>query len=91
MRLTKRLPDGQAVMNCESCGMRGRGCTAWYCRNRLKDELVKYEDDVVLMVRCRDCIFHAPENETDWCTHPKGIENPADDDFCSYGKLKEKK
>lgn len=44
MRLTKRLPDGQAVMDCESCGMRERGCTAQYCRNRMKDVLVKYED-----------------------------------------------
>lgn len=45
MRLTKRLPDGQAVMDCESCGMRERGCTVQYCRNRLKDVLAKYEDE----------------------------------------------
>lgn len=43
-RLTKRLRDGQAVMDCESCGRRERGCTALYCRNRLKDRLAEYED-----------------------------------------------
>lgn len=43
-RLTKRLGDGQAVMNCENCGRHERGCTAQYCRNRLKDRLAEYED-----------------------------------------------
>lgn len=43
-RLTKRLGDGQAVMDCENCKQHERGCTAQYCRNRLKDRLAEYED-----------------------------------------------
>lgn len=51
-RLTKRDTDGQAMMDCEKCkadwtGKHGRpmaDCTALYCRNRLLDLLVKYED-----------------------------------------------
>lgn len=128
MRLTKRL----AVMDCESCGMRERGCTAQYCRNRLKDVLAKYEDENTVtppimraidydklylavmdaalssvdedtifdlmdsavvdadpVIRCRECLFHDPENDKNWCGHPKGIDNPADDDFYSYGVKKE--
>jgi hypothetical protein len=51
-RLTKRDNDGQAMMDCEKCkadwtGKHGKpmvDCTALYCRNRLLDRLVKYED-----------------------------------------------
>lgn len=51
-RLTKRDPDGQAMMDCEKCkadwtGKHGKpmvDCTALYCRNRLKDRLAAYED-----------------------------------------------
>lgn len=51
-RLTKRDTDGQAMMDCEKCkadwtGKHGKpmaDCTALYCRNRLLDRLVKYED-----------------------------------------------
>lgn len=48
-RYTKRLPDGQAVMDCQSCpeswmGKSGERCTALYCRNRLKDRVAAYED-----------------------------------------------
>lgn len=51
-RLTKRATDGQAMMDCEKCkadwtGKHGKpmaDCTALYCRNRLLDRLVEYED-----------------------------------------------
>lgn len=48
-RYTKRLPDGQAVMDCQSCpeswmGKSGERCTALYCRNRLKNRVAAYED-----------------------------------------------
>ena len=51
-RLTKRDADGQAMMDCQKCeadwtGKHGKpmaDCTALYCRNRLLDRLVKYED-----------------------------------------------
>ena len=51
-RLTKYDTDGQAMMDCEKCkadwtGKHGKpmaDCTALYCRNRLLDRLVKYED-----------------------------------------------
>lgn len=51
-RLTKRDTNGQAMMDCQKCeadwtGKHGKpmaGCTALYCRNRLKDRLAAYED-----------------------------------------------
>lgn len=51
-RLTKRLDDGQAVMDCGACGASWHKkhekdmpyCTALYCRNRMKDRLAAYED-----------------------------------------------
>lgn len=43
-RLTKRLDDGQAVMECKSCELQEKHCTALACRNRLKDHLAAYED-----------------------------------------------
>ena len=51
-RLTKRDTDGQAMMDCQKCkadwpGKYGKpmaDCTALYCRNRLLDRLVEYED-----------------------------------------------
>lgn len=51
-RLTKRVTDGQAMMDCEKCkadwtGKHGKSmvdCTPLYCRNRLKDRLAAYED-----------------------------------------------
>lgn len=48
-RLTKRLEDGQAVIDCKGCSEswntnpNGK-CTALYCRNMLKDHLAAYED-----------------------------------------------
>lgn len=51
-RLTKRDTDGQAMMDCEKCKADWTdrhskpmvNCTALYCRNRLLDRLVEYED-----------------------------------------------
>ena len=51
-RMTKRDTDGQAMMDCEKCnadwtckhGKPMADCTALYCRNRLLDRLVEYED-----------------------------------------------
>lgn len=51
-RLTKRVTDGQAMMDCEKCkadwtGKHGKSmvdCTPLYCRNRLKDRLAAYEE-----------------------------------------------
>jgi len=43
-RLTKRLEDGLAVMDCSSCELQEKYCTALGCRNRLKDRLAVYED-----------------------------------------------
>lgn len=51
-RMTKRDTDGQAMMDCQKCkadwtGKYGKpmaDCTALYCRNRLLDRMVEYED-----------------------------------------------
>nr|DAO86158.1 MAG TPA: hypothetical protein [Caudoviricetes sp.] len=51
-RMTKRDTDGQAIMDCPKCeadwtckhGKPMVDCTALYCRNRLLDRLVEYED-----------------------------------------------
>lgn len=71
MRLTKRLPDGQAIMTCDICEIREKSCSALNCRNRLKDALAQYEDaddveqmptvDAVPVVRCKDCKYWGDE------------------------------
>ena len=44
-RLTKRLPDGKAVMDCDSCGLKtSRKCTLYKCRNQLMKRVAAYED-----------------------------------------------
>ncbi len=43
-RMTERLADGQAVMNCSNCELNDNGCNLLACRNRLKDRLAAYED-----------------------------------------------
>lgn len=44
-RLTKRLPDGNAVMDCDSCGLKtSRQCTLCKCRNQLMRRVAAYED-----------------------------------------------
>lgn len=36
------------------------------------------------IVHCWQCIFYGPAN-CNWCSHPKGLCNPGESDFCSYG------
>lgn len=43
-RLTKRLEDGQAAMDCDTCSGFTSTCSLLACRNRLKDRLCDYED-----------------------------------------------
>ena len=44
-RLTKRLDDGQAVMDCRRCKMpKTSACSALGCRNMVKERLAAYED-----------------------------------------------
>lgn len=40
----------------------------------------------ITIVRCAQCIFYDPENCSNWCSHPKGLCNPGESDFCSYGQ-----
>lgn len=59
-RLTKRLADGQAVMDCQNCkadwtakhGEPMEECTALYCRNQLKDKVAAYEDTELTPEQC---------------------------------------
>lgn len=59
-RLTKRVTDGQAMMDCEKCkadwtGKHGKSmvdCTPLYCRNRLKDRLAAYEETGLTPEQC---------------------------------------
>ena len=41
------------------------------------------------IVRCWQCIFYDPENSSNWCGHPKGLSNPVESDFCSYGQRRD--
>ena len=44
-RLTKRIHNGKAVMDCDSCGLKtSRKCTLYKCRNQLMKRLAAYED-----------------------------------------------
>ena len=54
MRLTKRLDDGQAVMDCQNCELNSlQSCTALACRNRLKERLAEYEDVAIYPANLR--------------------------------------
>lgn len=44
--------------------------------------------DAVPVVRCQKCIFYDPANCSNWCSHPKGLCNPGESDFCSYGRTR---
>lgn len=41
------------------------------------------------IVRCWQCIFYDPANCSNWCSHPKGLCNPVESDFCSYGQRRD--
>ena len=44
-RLTKRLPDGKTVMDCDSCKQKkDKQCTFYECRASLIKRLAAYED-----------------------------------------------
>ena len=43
-RMTKRLEDGMAAMDCVACARQGVVCHLLSCRNRLKNRLCDYED-----------------------------------------------
>ena len=45
-RLTKRLEDGQAAMDCILCAQQGVVCHLLSCRNRLKNRICDYEDAI---------------------------------------------
>ena len=90
-RLTKRLEDGQAIMDCESCELKNRYCTALGCRNRLKNRLAQYEDadgasSEGKIVYCREC-KHSLANAT-YCEKYCGLARIRPDSFCSYGERK---
>lgn len=61
-RLTKRVTDGQAMMDCEKCkadwtGKHGKSmvdCTPLYCRNRLKNRLAAYEETGLTPEQCEN-------------------------------------
>lgn len=61
-RLTKRVTDGQAMMDCEKCkadwtGKHGKSmvdCTPLYCHNRLKDRLAAYEETGLTPEQCEN-------------------------------------
>ena len=57
----------------------------WYTNGEIADHLIA--NDVVPVVRCKDCKHCDPENRH--CDHPMGTEFPFPrkaDDFCSYGE-----
>lgn len=91
MRLTKRLSDGQAAVDCENCEMHEKGCTALYCRNRLKDALAQYEDaDAVPVVRCKDCKNSYEGIDGRICSFGPCVDCVVPDDyFCSLGERRE--
>lgn len=44
-RLTKRLPDGKTVMDCDNCKQKkDKQCTFYECRASLIKQLAAYED-----------------------------------------------
>ena len=47
-------------------------------------------DDVVKVVRCKDCKHYGRNLENDtYCSSVNGMTDPEEDDFCSYGEPKE--
>lgn len=56
------------------------------------DEIKEYlaNNDVVEVVRCRDCRRYATDNKGErYCPFTKGLRKPKPDDFCSYGERKD--
>ena len=54
-RLTKRLPDGKTVMDCDSCKQKKyKQCTLYECRASLIKQLAAYEDTGLMPERCAE-------------------------------------
>ena len=85
-------PDGRNPFLEESCHTCPYGKAENCCAEMQADHLIA--NDVVPVVRCKDCKWYAPNNDGLWfgCafdTRNKDDE-PKADDFCSYGERKEK-
>lgn len=57
--------------------------------DKFNQSLNPYTVDAVPVVRCGKCIFYDPESCSNRCRHPKGLCNPGESDFCSYGRTQE--
>lgn len=54
-RLTKSLPDGKTVMDCDSCEQKkDKQCTFYECRASLIKRLAAYEDTGLTPERCAE-------------------------------------
>lgn len=52
-RLTKRLDNGEAVLDCDNCGLKKyRDCTLYGCRTRIMKCLAAYEDTGLTPEEC---------------------------------------
>lgn len=52
-RLTKRLSNGVALLDCNNCELRKRHeCEETSCRDQLIDRLAAYEDTVISLTGC---------------------------------------
>lgn len=46
--------------------------------------------DAMLVIRCNDCKYYEIGKECKpYCNHIKGLNEPKDYDFCSYGERRE--
>ena len=60
---------------------------------RSVENAIKNNPDYVLVVRCKDCKWYAPNNDGRWygcaidTSHPDNEPKP--DDFCSFGERRE--
>lgn len=66
------------------------GCSTTYLTVENIVMMINQADtvDAVPVVRCQKCIFYDPANCSNWCSHPKGLCNPVESDFCSYGRTR---
>ena len=54
-RLTKRLDNGEAVLDCDNCGLKKyRDCTLYGCRTRIMKCLAAYEDTGLTPETCAE-------------------------------------
>lgn len=82
-RLTKRLDDGQAVMDCKSCELNSlQNCTALACRNRLKERLTAYEDTGLTPEQVKDMAENAETRILTWFEAKYGFPVGKLMDFC---------